>query len=80
MSEVFKPGDFRAIRLLRGDGEVFYFGSPTEEVREQMAQNANLTLEYIVGAGRFTEEEWVALRLLWIARAERIEEEEDDRI
>jgi hypothetical protein len=78
VNEVFKPGDFRAVRLLQGDGEVFYFGSPTEEVREQMAQNANLTLEHVVGSGRFDAEEWAALRILWMERAERVKEDDED--
>ena len=75
---VFKPDDFRAIRLFSSLGEVYYWGSPTQEIKERMAQASNITLGHIVGVEkRFSREEWTALWDAWRAWGTEFEEEED---
>lgn len=75
---VFRPDDFKAIRLFSSLGEVYYFGSPTEEVRERMAQSSNITLGHIVGVEkRFSREEWVDLWDAWAAWGKEFEVEEE---
>lgn len=79
MRDVFDPDDFRAVRLYSDQGEVFYFGSPTEEIRVKMSQNANLTLAHLVGvAKRFTKEEWVEVWQEMQEWGKQFEEAEDE--
>ncbi len=82
---VFQPDDFRAIRLFSSFGDVYYWGSPTEEVQIRMAQASNITLGHVVGVEkRFSREQWNALWDTWMAwgkelRIEESETPEEDR-